>query len=124
MANPQSTNPRAYGLITVPAGGTPRRATFNQSDPTARVGLQSIMFQAHPANTGIMYIRLKANLADDRVTLAHTVGFVPAPTSATQGPFPSITFSAPPQGAPFNLADFYVDAGVNGNGVIVVGIAG
>jgi len=124
MANPQSGNPRAYGKITVTTGGTPVRATVNQTDPAARVGLQSIMFQAHPSNTGVMYVRLKGPLGDDRTTLAHTIGFIAAPTSATQGPFPSQTFSAPPQGAPFNLADFYVDAGVNGNAVIVTGIAG
>lgn len=126
MANPQSTNPRAYGKVVVTTGGTPVRATINQSNPAARVGLQSIMFQAHPANTGVMYIRLAGTnpIADDRTNNAFGLGFVAAPTSATQGPFPSITLSAPPAGAPFNLADIYVDAGVNGNSVIVVGIAG
>jgi len=108
----------------VPAGGTPVRATINQTDPAARVGLQSVMFQAHPANTGIMYVRLRVNLADDRTNLAFTLALIPAPTSATQGPFSSVTFSAPLVGAPFNLADFYVDAGVNGNSVIVSGVAG
>ena len=124
MANPQAGNPRAFGRIIVVAGGTPVRATFNQTDPAARVGLQSVMFQAHPANTGIMYVRLRLNLADDRTNLAFTLVLIPAPTSATQGPFSSATFSSPLAGAPFNLADFYVDASVNGNSVIVSGVAG
>jgi len=124
MANPQSGNPRAYGRVTVTTGGAPVRATINQADPTLRVGLQSVMFQAHPANTGIMYVRLRSTLADDRTTLAVTLALIPAPTSATQGPFSSVTFSAPPVPGGFNLADFYVDAGVNGNSVIVSGVAG
>jgi len=124
MANPQSGNPRAFGLVTVLAGGTPVRATINQADPTFRVGLQSIMFQAHPSNTGVMYVRLRGTLADDRATLDYTLAVIPAPASATLGPFPAVTFSSPQTGAPFNLADFYVDAGVNENSVIVSGIAG
>jgi hypothetical protein len=129
MAQTQSTNPRPFGLVTVAAGGTPARATANQTDPAARVGLQSIMFQVRPANTGVIYIRMRGvgatPLSDDRATLLYTLAVLPAPGSATLGPFASVTFApAGPIGAPFNLADFYIDAGVNGDGCLVSGVAG
>lgn len=125
MANPQSGNPRPYGAVTVATGGTPVRATVNQSDPTARVGLQSIRFQVLPGNTGVVYVRMKAGLADDRTVLTVTLAILPAPASATSGPFAAYEVApSGPIGSPFNLADFYIDAAVNTNGVLISGIAG
>lgn len=124
MANPQSGNPRAYGQVVVPGGGTPVRATVNQTDPTRRVGLQSITIQVRPANTGLLYIRLKGDLTDDRVTRAVTLAILPAPVSATAGPFDSRTFTTLPGSGGLNLADLYLDVSVNGDGAIISGVAG
>lgn len=118
---------RVLGKITVAAGGTPARVTQNLADPTARIGVQSIFLQALPTNTGIIYVRTRGvsgSLADDRVTLAVTMGLIPAPTSATTGPFPSITLSEPVIPAGFNLADLYLDASINGDGALVSAVTG
>jgi hypothetical protein len=116
---------RVLGKVTVPTGGTPERVTKNLTDPTARIGVQSIFLQALPSNTGIVYVRVRGNPpADDRVTMAVTFGLIPAPTSATTGPFPSITISEPMIPAGFNLADLYLDVGVNGDGALVSAVTG
>lgn len=124
--NPASGNPRAFGDVNVTTGGTPVRATSGQTDPTLRIGLQSITFQVKPGNTGVMYIRAKGpgTPTDDRTNLDFTMRVLPAPPSATQGPFAETTFTALPGSGGLNLADFWIDAGVNGNGVLISGIAG
>lgn len=124
MANPVSGNPRAFGQIVVPAPGTLVRVTSTQQDPTLRVGLQSISFQARPANAGIVYIRLKGDGSDDRTNRFFTLGILAHPTSATDGPFDRMTFTAPPGSGGLNAADFYLDAASAGDGALVVGIAG
>jgi len=124
MANPVAGNPRAFGQIVVPTPGTPVRVTSTQTDPTLRVGLQSITFQARPANAGIVYIRLKADLADDRTNRLYTLGILAHPTSATDGPFDRMTFTALPGGAGLNAADFYLDASNAGDGALISGVAG
>lgn len=125
-ANPLGGNPRVFGDVNVSAAGTPVRATSGQADPALRIGLQSITFQVKPGNTGVMYIRTKGagTPTDDRTNLDFTMRILAAPISATQGPFEHATFTATPASGPLNLADFWIDAGVNGNGVLITGIAG
>jgi len=116
--------PQPFGKVVVTTGGTPTRATANQVDPTARVAVQSFMVQVLPGNTGLIYVRQKGSLADDRTNLLKTVAILPAPGSATTGPFPSVTFSKPLTSAGFNLADIYIDASVDGEGALIVGTTG
>src|SRR5215510_12130333 len=122
-ANPQSGNPRSYGKIVVTTGGTIVQATNNQTNKSQRIGLQSITVQALPTNTGLIYVRLKGDGADDRTNLNFTIGLVGAPASATSQP-PAITITATPASGALNLADIWIDAGVNGNGALISGIAG
>jgi len=115
--------PKPLGLVVVAAGGVPARATANMVDPTMRVAAQSFTVQAHPGNTGLIYVRMGAQ-GDDRVVLRHTIGIIAVPVSATQGPFPQLSFSKPVGSAGFNMASIYIDAGVNGNGAIVTCVEG
>lgn len=118
---------RVLGKVTVIAGGTPARVTRNLADPSLRIGVQAIFLQALPTNSGIVYVRTRGasgNLADDRGTLAVTLAVIPAPTSPTTGPFPSISLSEPVIPAGFNLADLYLDVGVDGDGVLVSAVIG
>ena len=106
----------SFGKVTVTTAGTIVRATSTQSDPTARVGLQSIQFQALPANTGVIYIGTSAMVKSTGVGV---LGIIPAPTSATAGPFGSFSVAEVLAPAGLNLADFYIDSTVNGEGVII-----
>lgn len=115
---------KSFGQVVVTAGGTPVRATSNQSDPTKRVGLQSLTVQVRPANTGLLYIRMGNSPLDDRTTRSTVLAILPAPASATSGPFASVTFSIPVAPAGLNLADIYLDASVNGDGGILSGTVG
>ncbi len=115
--------PKPLGRVIVTTGGTPVRATVNMADPTLRVGAQTFTVQAHPTNTGIIYVRM-GNQTDDRTTLRWTIGVIPVPVSATQGPFTVLTFSKPVGGAGFNMADIYLDTSVNGGSALVTVLAG
>lgn len=108
----------SYGKLSVTTAGTPVRATLGQSDPTARIGLQSIQFQALPANTGLIYI---GTAALNKSTGVGVLAVLPAPSSATTGPFASASFSEPLAPAGLNLADLYIDSTVNGESVYVSG---
>ena len=109
------------GQVVVAAGGTPVAVTQNltaaeQANPAS---VQSIMVQALPGNTGLIYVRTKGALGDDRTTRRYTVAILPVPVSATQGPFTTVTLSVPVIPASLALGDIYLDASVNGDGALV-----
>jgi len=104
---------RSLGYVTVAAAGTPVRATVNETDPALRVGAQSILFQAKPDNTGVMYIGLAGM---DRTTGAQVIGFLGTPVSESA---PSLLISMPDVSGGLNVADFYVDADDNGDVAVV-----
>lgn len=107
---------QSLGLVSVATAGTEVRATSTQSDPTARIGVQAVQFQVRPANTGLIYI----GTADlDKSTGAGVLAVLPAPASATTGAFASASFSEVNAPAGMNVADFYLDSTVNGDGVFV-----
>ncbi len=103
------------GRVTVAVPGTPVQATVNQSVPATRVPTQAIMFQVIPANAGVVYIGRKGMVKGASGEYA----LLPKPSSATTGPFTSVTFSIPLAPAGLNAADFYVDADNANDGVIV-----
>ena len=108
---------RAHGRITVPSGGTPVRATSNESDASDRVPCHSIMFQRNVSSeTGRVYI-LKGSTAG----FANVIAVLAAPTvgSTATGILASATFVANLSPNAFNLAEFYVDAETNDDGCIV-----
>jgi hypothetical protein len=92
---------RSLGKVTVSSSGTPVQTT------TTRAGLQSITFQVSPGNTGVAYIGLAGMSVSGGTGI---LAVLPAPTSATTGPFSSVTFSEPLAPAGLNAADFWVDS--------------
>lgn len=111
----------SLGYVTVTAAGTPVRATANRTNPAQRVATQSIVFQARHSNAGRVYIGL---VGMNKTTGVGVLGSIPAPVSATTGPFQSWAASMPTPAAGLNAADFYVDADTNNDSVIVAITAG
>ena len=104
----------SLGKIVVTASGTPVRATSNLSDPTARIGAQSIRFTVVPANTGLIYIGLSnMNIS----TGVGVLDVLPVPASATSGPFASTDLAQVVIPAGLNPADIYIDTSHSGDGV-------
>jgi hypothetical protein len=115
---------RAFGQVVVAAAGTPVRASNNQPDPTARVPLQSVTFQARPENLGVVFIFLAGALGAsviNKTTRVTCVGFLAAPTDAAKGPFDSWSYTIPNVAQGLRLDDFWFDVNNNGDGVIVIG---
>lgn len=112
---------QSLGKVTVPAHGTPVRATTNLADPTARLAAQAITFQALPGNAGIVYVGLTGMVVSSGV---QCLGQIPKPENATSGPFATLTIQT--TGAPNGLdaSMFYLDSGSDNDGVIVSLVAG
>jgi hypothetical protein len=94
----------SLGYVAVPTPGTPVRATVNAPDPTARVGAQTIYFQAKSDNSGVMYV---GTLGMDKTTGVGVVGFIGVPASES---IPTFEPSLPTLPAGLNVADYYIDA--------------
>lgn len=116
---------KSFGRVTVTAAGTPVRATNNVAaavgGPSARQGVQSFMIQADPANTGILYVFAGGDnfAGDHRTDGLGLVAIIPAPASATTGPFTTASFGMPNVPAGLNLNDIWIDTSVNGSRAIV-----
>lgn len=116
----------SLGKVTCPAAATPVRATVNRTDPTARVGVQGFMVQALPANTGKVYVFLGGAqfTGDHRTSLTGALFEVPAPSSATTGPFPTGSIGLQAEAAGINMADIFIQTDVNGDGAIICATIG
>jgi hypothetical protein len=115
---------KSFGLVVVAAGGTPVNAAANLTLAGGQnVPLQSVLFQAHPDNTGKMYIfaSMSNPPADHRTDCVGLIAVLGAPGDPDDGPFPSASFGVPSIPAGLNLAQLWVDAQQNGDGVIVSG---
>ena len=112
---------RSLGYVTVPTPGTPVQATSNFPNEALRLAAQAIVFQALPGNAGLIYIGAK-NM--DKTTGANVYGIIPAPTDATNGPFPSWSASVPVVAAGLSASEFYIDAGSANDGVVISITAG
>lgn len=101
------------GKVTVPTPGTPVRASAAYTDPAKHVACHGIMFQTLPSNTGKIYIG-RANM--NKAAFTGLFAMLVAP-SASQLP----NFSAAITQAPnaLGVEEFYIDADVAGEGVIV-----
>lgn len=108
----------SLGRITVPTPGTAVQCTINQSSPQARIPCHAIMLQALPGNIGKVYIGL---VGLNRNTGAQQLAYLAIPTSNTI-PAYSATISYAPGG--LNIADFYIDADIANDGVLVTLAAG
>lgn len=104
----------SLGKVTVATAGTLVRLTVNISASLTRVGAQAIVVQPVPGNTGVVYIGLAGM---DKTTGAGVLAIVPAPASATQGPFPQVKIELPQVPAGLNAAELYVDASANAQAI-------
>jgi len=110
----------SLGYVTVVTSGVPIRATINESSPGVRLGCQTLFFQQHPDNTGVLYVcdRTSANIASGLGILAQ----IPAPTLNGSGvaiSLPCAAVTVPDAPVPFNAADFYIDADNSGEKCLV-----
>jgi hypothetical protein len=105
---------RSLGKVTVAAPGTLVRCTNNELNPGERVPCQSLLFEQWPGNTGKIYIcdRQTASAATGAGILA-----ILAPPTANG--YASAGVGIPTAPTPFNAAEFWVDAEVAGEGVLV-----
>jgi hypothetical protein len=105
---------RSLGKVTVTVSGTLVRASNNELNPNERVPCQSVLFEQWPGNTGRIYIcdRPTANVASGVGVLA----ILAPPTTAG---YPSAGVGIPTAPTPISATDFWIDAEVSGEGVLV-----
>ncbi len=118
---------KGFGYVTVAAAGTPVRATQGLTLQTGQpVQLQSVLIEAHPSNTGLIYIfeGMSTPPADHRTSGAGLLAILAAPASAINGPFPSATFGLPAVPNGVDLNNIWLDTSVSGSKVIVSGTVG
>lgn len=109
----------SLGAVLVTTPGTPVRATANEEDPTARVAAQTVRFQVLPTNTGKVTIGLGSMYTGGTVAGENVLHVLPPPADPTAGPFTEYeaTIHNVPSG--LNVADFYIDAEIAQDGVVV-----
>jgi hypothetical protein len=108
---------RSLGKVTVTTAGTLVRATNNEATPTLRYPCQSLLFEQWPGNTGNIYI---CDRSDANKTTG--VGVLAILLKPTTTGLPSAGCGIPTAPTPFNAADFWIDADVNGEGVLISAI--
>ena len=109
------------GKITVAAHGTPVLATTNLTNPTARLGIQSVTVQAWPANAGIVYVGY-ANMV--RASGVGVLASLAKPSNGTTGPFDRVTFTMQSGANGINANDLFIDADTDADGALVTVTAG
>ncbi len=85
--------------------------------------LQSVLIEALPGNAGLVYVFAQADGSNHRSDLVGCAAILPKPTSATTGPFPSVSYGIPGAPASINLNNLWIDADNGGDGVVVSGTA-
>lgn len=106
------------GRIDVAVAGTPARLTKNQADPTLRYPCHAFIVEALPTNSGKIYV-MRGNNAFVGATYANVAAVIAPPTTNI---IPSFQAGFSASANPFNLADYYIDAQTNGEGVIVTAL--
>jgi len=101
------------GKLTVPTPGTPVRVTAANTDPRTHVACHGIMFQTLPTNTGKIYIG-RQNM--NKAAFTGLFAMLVAPTTSQLPNFSAAITQAPNA---LGIEEFYVDADVAGEGVIV-----
>lgn len=102
---------KSFGKVTVTSAGSKVRCTINQTDPTARVGLQSFSVYAPAGNVGDVYVGIGSTFSTS--TYSNLLGIIP------KGQWWSGVINLAPAGV--NLADYYIDAVNSNDSVLVVG---
>ena len=105
--------PRTEGYITVTAAGTPEAVA------TTHTPCQSIVFQQHEDNTGMLYVCNSATA--NKTTGVGVLLKIPAPTIVDQVavvlPYGSVSIPSAP--AAMNLLGYWVDADVSDDKCLV-----
>lgn len=102
---------KSFGKITVASAGTPVRVTVNESDPTARVGLQSISVFASAGNSGTNIYLGTATM--NKSTYAGVYAIIP------KGAVISSVINLAPVG--LDARDLYLDADTSADTALVSG---
>jgi hypothetical protein len=105
---------RSLGKVTITTSGILVRATNNETNPTERLPCQSILFEQWPGNTGRIYI-CDRQTADKNTGTGVLAILMPPSTTG----LPSAGVGVPSAPAALNAADFWLDAEVNGEGVLI-----
>ena len=106
--------------VTVTTSGVPVRATSAEADASARRACQTVFIQQRPANTGVLYVcdRSDADITTGLGVLAQ----IPAPVlnaDSIATSLPCAVVSAPDAPAPFDAAEFWIDADNDGDVALV-----
>lgn len=101
------------GKLVVAAAGTAVRLTANQSDPAGVLAAHSYMVEALPTNAGPVYVASSSPV--DRVNLTNVIAIIPPPATNI---YPAFSATDTIQMNAFNMADRWIDADVNGDGVL------
>ena len=107
---------RSLGRITITTGGTPHRCTENETTPTKHYPCQSLLFEQWPGNTGKIYV------GTESMVKATGVGVIAILAIPTDNVLPSFSASIPSAPAALNAVNYWVDAEVDGEFVLVLAI--
>jgi len=107
---------KAIGRVVVPAAGTP---VFLPVPPDINPpAVHAILISALQTNTGNVYIGL-ANMNKDSSVLYNVLQVLPIPTSTS---IPTFSIAVVQGANAIRLTDFWFDADVSGDGVLVSGL--
>ena len=110
-----SNQAKSLARVTVATPGTPIQITVNETVPDAHVGAHSILFERDdPNDTGIIYIGRSVNMV--RATLVDVIALLPVPST---GVLPSITITLTTGHNALDARDFFIDADVGGDSILV-----
>lgn len=110
----------SLGKVAVTTAGTPVRVTSGQADPTKKVSAHTVFLQALSGNTGRIFVGKSSSM--NKSTYVDVVGMIPAPSASTAtGTLPYFEATIVPSPNGFNLADFWLDAEVSTDAVLVAG---
>lgn len=111
---------RSLGQVTLTTGGTPVRATINETTPADNLACYSILFQRDAvADTGLVYIGTASTMDGPNGTLTIAILGVPSGASLHKHEI-KIDFAVDA----LNAADFFVEGTVNGETVLISVIEG
>ncbi len=111
---------KSFGRITVASPDTAIQATVNESVPSTRFSVHSLMFERDdPNDTGLVYIGTSASM--NRTTLVGVVAILAVPTDNFLPVF-TVTITHMPDG--INANEYFIDADVAGDSVLISAIVG
>ena len=101
----------SFGSVIIPVGGIPVRVVV---PPTMNPpSCHALIIQTLRSNTGKIYIGLSGM---QRTTLAQTLAVLPIPTDNL---LPTFSIALTVAANAINVADLWLDADVNGEGVLI-----